>query len=338
MITAEDIAWVAISAIRGVGPKTLWGLADYLETQSKTATWLLNNPDILSERLGSRCSEIDISLAIDRARSEMSASDQNRISVVHPFHPLFPARLRLLRKEFSLPAILYAQGNIDLLSRCGVAVVGARNVGEFAMRVAETLVSEMTRRGINIVSGCAKGIDSTAHLTALNANGTTTMVLAEGINKFSVKREIRPYLTCDNTLIISQFEPDSRWSVHFAMARNKLVCAMSSAVLVIVSGPERDHEGRMSGTFDAGITALKMDIPTFVVTPSYFDDHPEGNQVLIERGCFELVPSRGVEVLIRAIAPVFPEAEPTTCRSKKALRKSSKREQGEQLDIFTERE
>jgi DNA processing protein len=338
MTAAEDIAWGAISEIRGVGPKTIWGLANYLEIESRTATWLLDNPDILRERLGSRCSENDISLAIDKAHNEISDSNRNRISVVHPLHPLFPPRLRLFRNEFPLPAILYAQGNMDLLSSLGVAVVGARNAGDLAMTVTVNLVSEMTRRGLNIVSGYAKGIDSTAHLTALNTGGTTTIVLAEGINGFSVKSELRPFFTSDNALVISQFEPNSRWSAHSAMDRNKLVCAISSAVLVIVSGPERDHEGRMSGSFDAGITALKMGIPTFVVTPSYFDDQPEGNQALIARGCFELDPSQDIEPFIRSTTPISPELALTTDESDEPRRKSDKTAQTNQLHLFAKKE
>jgi DNA processing protein len=122
--------------------------------------------------------------------------------------------------------------------------------------------------------------------------------LSEGINQFHPKGEL---FTQENILVISQFEPDAHWATHFAMTRNKLVCALSRAVVVIVSGPERAVDGKMSGTFNAGVTALEMEIPVFVVAPSYFDDKPEGNHQLITKGCREWNPLDGAAPIITAI-------------------------------------
>ena len=68
------------------------------------------------------------------------------------------------------------------------------------------------------------------------------------------------------------------------MTRNKLVCALSQAVIVIEAGEERDAQGKMSGTFDAGKTALQMGIPLFVVDPRILASQPAGNRQLIEKG------------------------------------------------------
>jgi DNA processing protein len=307
MITSEDIAWVVISGIRGVGPRTLWGIADYLQAEQQSATWLLDNPEILKDRLGTKFDLSEISLAIESARNESLPSDDGTLSILHPLHPLFPARLQRSRGDFSLPALFYARGNLDLLLSKSVAVVGSRNASEKALEVARTLVTEMVGQKINIISGYAKGIDTTAHITALRNVGTTTIILSEGIDNFSVKKEISPLMTPENTLVISQFKPDASWSGHFAMTRNKLVCALSSAVLVITSGPERDKQGHMSGTFDAGISALKMGIPTFAVTSRYFDDKPRGNQILVDCGAFELDPSNGAEPIIHVLTPSHAE-------------------------------
>lgn len=68
------------------------------------------------------------------------------------------------------------------------------------------------------------------------------------------------------------------------MIRNKLVCALSKAVIVISSGSERDSNGKMSGTFDAGRTAIKYQIPLFVLEPSLITPIPQGNIDLIKIG------------------------------------------------------
>ena len=85
------------------------------------------------------------------------------------------------------------------------------------------------------------------------------------------------------------------------MTRNKLVCALSNVVVVIVSGPERDANGRNSGTFNAGMAALKMGIPVFVVSPDFFAATPPGNRELLKKGCLEWDPAAGAAPIISAI-------------------------------------
>ena len=82
------------------------------------------------------------------------------------------------------------------------------------------------------------------------------------------------------------------------MARNKLVCALSKAVVVIESGPERDAQGKMSGTFNAAKTALSMGLPLFVLTPDCLDNAPEGNAALIALGGYSLNPTDGAKKLL----------------------------------------
>jgi predicted Rossmann fold nucleotide-binding protein DprA/Smf involved in DNA uptake len=89
--------------------------------------------------------------------------------------------------------------------------------------------------------------------------------------------------------------PYDKFSGQNAMIRNKLVCALSKAVIVISSGPERDSNGKMSGTFDAGLTALKHKIPLFVVNPSLLNPTPQGNIDLIKMGGIPL--SNGNELV-----------------------------------------
>ena len=154
---------------------------------------------------------------------------------------------------------------------------------------------------MNVVSGHAKGVDSTAHLAALEANGTTTLVLPYGINELRQKREFKKYNWNQDVLAVSQFSPDARWLARNAMIRNRLICALSKAVVVIESGPERDAKGKMSGTFDSGKTALDMKLPLFVVDPAYFENPPKGNADLITLGGCTLDPSDGTAQVLNQL-------------------------------------
>ena len=297
-MTSEEMAWCALSRTRGIGPRALWSIAEYLSSQQRTAAWLIRHPE-----------EIEAALNMCRARVETTqltvpepdSTDGKRTTILHPLHPDFPRRVRLLKDSASLPALLYTRGNTSLLRAPGVAIVGARHGGDRALVAAAELASEIGSQGINVTSGYARGVDTAAHLGSLRDGGTTSIVLSEGINRFRPKRELREFFSSENTLVLSQFDPNARWAARSAMARNRLVCALSHAVVIIVSGPERDSKGRMSGSFDAGTAAIGMGIPAFTISPTFFADEPEGNRQLIARGCRAWVPSDGAGAIVSAI-------------------------------------
>lgn len=301
MNTLEGRAWRALAAARGAGPRTLWRIAGYLGARGQTASWLLENPEELRAALLTSKAAIQSPARIDREPGEIETFAGRPVVLLHPLHPLFPQKIRDLGDRMALPALLYAAGNLSLLERPAVAIVGMRSAGKPGLAVAESLATGLAARGIHVVSGYASGIDSAAHAAALRAHGTTGMVLGEGIGRFRVKPELREFLTKENTLVISQFEPDAPWAAYMAMARNRLVCALSNAVVVVVSGPERDAGGRMSGSFAAGMAALKLEIPSFTVSPGFFPEAPEGNRELIARGCRAWDPASGAVAILAAI-------------------------------------
>ena len=297
----EGKAWHALAWAKGMRPKTMWRIADYLSSQQKTASWLLRNPDQIKAVLMGSLISIAMPTFKDQEHDKVEKYDWRQVTVLHPLHPDFPLKIKILNERITLPAILNVRGNVAILNRSSVAIVGKRQAGEAALAVADSLACELAGKGINVTSGYASGIDSAAHLAALRSGGTTGIVLAEGIHHFQTKPELKDYLAVDNILVVSQFEPDAKWASYHAMTRNKLVCALSGAVVVVVSGPERNASGRMSGTFDAGMSALKMGIPVFAVFPNFFADSPEGNRQLITKGCREWDPASGAAPILAAL-------------------------------------
>lgn len=193
------------------------------------------------------------------------------------------------------PPVLFCKGQLPLLNANSISIVGSRDVSDLAITLTKRIANRIAGCGYNVTSGFAKGIDTNAHIGALESSGTTTMVLSYGFNHLSIKKDIKTYNWEPNTLFISQFMPYEKFSGQNAMTRNKLVCALSKAVIVISSGPERDSTGKMSGTFDAGLTALKHNIPLFVLAPSLLNPAPQGNIDLIKMGGIPL--SNGNELV-----------------------------------------
>ncbi|MCX6555592.1 MAG: DNA-processing protein DprA [Candidatus Aminicenantes bacterium] len=317
MNTVEGKAWRILANAKEIGPRTLWRIADYLAQEGKPASWLLRDARKIEDLINKNRVGAAKPVFFEQPNGEATQSGKGQITVIYPLHPGFPPAIKILKDEFSLPALLYVWGNMAILSRPAVAIIGRRNAGKGELEAAAALASELASHGVNVVSGYAAGIDTAAHLAALRANGTTSVILAEGICRFQAKPELKDHLTADNTLVISQFTPDARWAAYMAMTRNKLIGALSGALVVIASGPERDAGKKNSGTFNAAISSLKMRIPVFVAVPSFFSDPPAGNGQLIAKGGRAWDPAEGAEPVLTALSslvqktpgqlPLFPE-------------------------------
>ena len=228
--------------------------------------------------------------------------EKQGVEVIYSSFPDFPVHhLKTYLLEIAPP--VFIKGQRELLTAAGIAMVGARAVSDTGIRIARLLAGKLASAELNIVSGYAKGVDSEAHLGALDAKGTTTIVLPCGIKQLYQKSAFKAFDWQNKVLAVSQFDPDAKWSARNAMARNKLVCALSKAVVVIESGPERDSQGKMSGTFNTAKTAMRMGLPLFVLDPKCFDNPPQGNVDLIKLGgkCFD--PVSGAEEVVKYMEP-----------------------------------
>ncbi len=305
MNTPEGRAWRALAAVRGLGPRALWRIAAFLEGRGLAASWLVEHPEKLGEALGVSRAGFAIPDLTLHERDGGESFPGREVTLLHPLHPDFPRRLRILEEKLALPALLYVRGNVALLEQPGAAIVGKRQAGEDALAAAAALAAGLAARGANVVSGYAAGIDSAAHAAALRAGGTTTLVLAEGLHRFQTRPELQEHLAVDNILVVSQFAPDARWAAFQAMARNRIVAALSDALVVVISGPERDADRRMSGSFNAARAAFQLGIPVFAAAPACFSCPAEGNRELIRRGAVSWDPAAGagpVVAVIRAAA------------------------------------
>ena len=204
----------------------------------------------------------------DKAYTEYEQFKMQGVEFIYPRHPDFPPHL------LEIAPMLFIKGQRKLLTSVGIAIVGSRNVSDKGIRVTQELAAKLANAGLNVVSGYAKGVDSEAHLGALAAEGTTTMVLPYGIKELRQKSVFREFDWQRDVLAVSQFDPGVKWLARNAMARNKLVCVLSKAIVVIESGPERDSQGKMSGTFNTAKAALGMNLPLFVLDPRCFDNPP----------------------------------------------------------------
>ncbi len=179
------------------------------------------------------------------------------------------------------PVLLSAIGNLSLLAAPAVGFCGSREASEKGLSTAQECAAGLAQRGVNVVSGYAPGVDMMTHRTALAEGGTTTVVLAEGILNFRIKREIEGVWDWKRVVVVSEFVPEARWNVGNAMTRNRTICALSSAMILI--------EARESGgSIEAGRTCLELGIPLFAAIYEGMPTSASGNENLLKAGAIKL--------------------------------------------------
>ncbi len=161
--------------------------------------------------------------------------------------------------------LLYFQGIWDLASSPSVAVVGTRNPSDYGKKRTRKLVKNLVKDGFTITSGLAKGIDTVAHKSALEADGRTVAVIGTPLTESYPKenKELQ-YLLSRSFLVISQvpFVRYSKQTPHqnrlFFPERNKLMSAITEATIIVEAGDR-------SGTLVQAIAALEQNRKLFIL-------------------------------------------------------------------------
>jgi len=317
--TAEDYVWYKLFRAEGFGPRSLAILHQTARDRGVplAEVFAMDEPTFASTfpalgrgRLKRASFRALKELDEDTLFREYEQLQDSSIALIHADHEQYPGRL-LRFIDRGVPLILFCRGNVSLLKHGGVAIVGSRDASDEALQVSRRLANDLALKDQNVISGYAKGVDTSAHLGALEADGTTSIVLSSGILRFSRKKAFNRFRGHADTLVLSQFAPKAGWSARNAMIRNRLVCALSRAVIGVESGGERGSDLRLSGTFNTGKTALDMGIPVFVVSPVSLGSAPAGNTELIILGAVEIEPRDGVEVVLSQLnADVSDLAQP----------------------------
>lgn len=204
---------------------------------------------------------------------------------IPPTDPSYPDGLRGALGN----VILYAIGNIDLLTQPGIGICGSREASDEAHEWAFRFGNEAANRGLLVVSGYARGVDRQAHKGALSAGGNTIAVLPEGIEGFSIRRELASLVEMDrNFLAVSMFEPAATWKSWRAMTRNKLIVGLSAGLFVV----EARETG---GTIDAAMECVKQQKPLWAVAYSKLTPERGGNKLLLQDAAMPLTKMRDVK-------------------------------------------
>lgn len=193
----------------------------------------------------------------------------------------YPPFLRT-RLGKNIPPLLMIFGNSQLLSKPSAGFCGSRKASEKGLATAHDCADQLAGSGITIVSGYAAGVDMATHRAALECGGTTALILCEGILHFSIKRDLQDFWDWERIVVVSEFLPGVPWNVRNAMQRNKTICALTSAMILIESAGK-------GGSIEAGRSCLKMGVPLFAPVYAGMPETAVGNRELLSQGARKLL-------------------------------------------------
>jgi DNA processing protein len=169
-----------------------------------------------------------------RARAAMEALERAEAVAVTSADARYPDAFRTLPDP---PFVLFAAGDLRLLERPGIGVVGTRSPTDYGRRAAARLSHDLARAGYAIVSGMARGIDAAAHGAALEAGGATVGVLGNGIDRVYPQENRRLFARMrDSALLVTELPPGEEPLPGNFPRRNRLIAALSEGVLVVEMG------------------------------------------------------------------------------------------------------
>ncbi len=189
---------------------------------------------------------------------------------------------KLLRYN-PFPPVLYARGDVSLLKKSGIAIVGSRRCSYYGKGIAEEFGKRLSLNDIVVFSGMALGIDRYAHVGALNGKGNTVAVLGTGIdviypasNKDIYEKMIK------KGCIISEFPPGTGPFKQNFPFRNRIIAGLSQGVLVVEAAYK-------SGTFKTVKWALDFGIDVYAIPGDINRITSQGTDLLIREGAIPIV-------------------------------------------------
>lgn len=163
--------------------------------------------------------------------------EQNKIKKIMIWDKEYP---QILKEIYDPPICLYVIGNVEILNKNNIAVVGCRECTDYGKKAAKYFGYNLANEGINIVSGLARGIDSYSHYGTIvadkeGAKGKTIAVLGHGLDMIYPKENIGLANEIIKTggAIISEYPLGAKPSKMKFPARNRIISGLSRGVIVV---------------------------------------------------------------------------------------------------------
>ena len=264
---SERRDWLRLIRTSTVGPVAFAGL---IERYGNAGDALAALPRLAAR--GGRQAKMVIPPLEDIER-EMQANDELGVRLLCSCEPDFPKYLKAVTPT---PPILTVLGQVALLHKPCVAIIGSRNASAIGLRFARQIAHELGEAGYTIVSGLARGIDAQAHMGALETG--TVGVLGGGVNHVYPKQNAELFEQMrEQGALVSESPLGYRATARDFPRRNRIISGLSQGV-VVIEAAER------SGTLITARYALEQNREVMAAPGSPLDPRTKGCNRLIQQG------------------------------------------------------
>ena len=266
--------WVAFSGISGIG-RVRYSLLEK-HFGSLAEAWQAGPAELkaagLEERVVAHITDGRAKVSPDE---EMERLERHHVRAITWHDPDYPPRLKEI---YDLPPLLYVRGELMASDEWAVAVVGTRRPTPYGRQAAEELSFGLTRNGICVVSGLARGVDSIAHRAAMEGGGRTIAVMACGLDiVYPPEHAKLAQEIVERGALVSDYPLGIQPRGDYFPRRNRIMSGLSLGVLVV----EGDVK---SGAMITARLALEQDREVFAVPGSIFSPQSRGTNSLIQEG------------------------------------------------------
>ncbi|MHB1946882.1 MAG: DNA-processing protein DprA [Gammaproteobacteria bacterium] len=288
--------WLAAIRLDGIGPIRLRCWLDYFGTLKKF--FAATTTDLQSAGLTPRQINAVKNCDFRAVEKDLLWCSENNCSLITSDDEKYPT---LLREIPDAPLLLFALGDVSLLSQPQLAIVGSRNPTPMGSQMAEEFGYYLTKAGLIVTSGLALGIDAASHKGALNAEGKTIAVCGSGLQHIypASHRKLAKEII-NNGAVISELPPDTRpIAKHFPM-RNRVISGLSMGVLVV-------EAALRSGSLITARFAVDQGREVFALPGSIHNPLTRGCHQLIRQGAKLIETAEDILEELGALNAIIPK-------------------------------
>ena len=202
--------------------------------------------------------------------------NKNKIKTITLEKESYPEKLKNI---YNRPQTLYVLGNEELLNEKSIAIIGCRNASDYGLRSAYKFGYELAKKGVCIISGFARGVDTYSHMGAVAAKGKTIAVLGCGLDVIypSENLELYKQILINNGTIVTEYPLGSKPERYHFPARNRIISGLSDGVLVVEAKEK-------SGTLITVEHALEQGKDVYAIPGNITSKNSYGTNELIKEG------------------------------------------------------
>lgn len=288
--------------IDGIGPLKIFSLLSRFHNPNeifRASISALIEVDGINKNLSNRILNSAHNISQSKLKLEKTLSSLSKLNgkIITYWDEDYP---ELLKRIYYPPILLYVIGKLTETDKNSIAIVGTRMPTNYGKQNAETFAQDLALNNITVVSGMARGIDSTAHKSAIKSNGRTIAVIGSGLDVIYPPENKKLFEEiCESAAVISEYDLGTKPDAQNFPRRNRIISGLCLGSLIV----ETKLNG---GAMQTAAYAIDQNREVFAIPGNINSKQSEGPNALIQRGEAKLV-TTAEDILIELNLRIKPE-------------------------------